>query len=127
MNGTTNEDRTNYFEELPNNQLDSACSSKPTACAPLKITQANLDNQRNTVQEERRQGIDNQPYGDASLDVDNLSYDNFAYKHSTIGSMTDLNAASVQDVSDFSASTTRRTTPCSRWSAISSRKKRLRK
>jgi predicted Zn-dependent peptidase len=53
------------------------------------------------VQEERRQGIDNQPYGRASLDLDNLSYDNFAYKHSTIGSMTDLNAATIQDVKDF--------------------------
>ena len=67
----------------------------------LNITQANLDNQRNAVQEERRQGVDNQPYGRAQLDVDNLSYDNFAYKHSTIGSMSDLNAANVDDVKDF--------------------------
>ncbi|MFZ3217476.1 MAG: pitrilysin family protein [Candidatus Acidiferrales bacterium] len=101
MNGTTNEDRTTYFEELPKNQLDLGLFLEADRMRALNITQANLDNQRNAVQEERRQGIDNQPYGRARLDVDNLSYDNFAYKHSTIGSMTDLNAASVEDVRDF--------------------------
>ena len=101
MNGTTNEDRTTYFEELPKNQLDLGLYLEADRMRALNITQANLDNQRNAVQEERRQGIDNQPYGRASLDLDNLSYDNFAYKHSTIGSMTDLNAATIQDVKDF--------------------------
>ena len=101
MNGTTNEDRTTYFEELPKNQLDLGLYLEADRMRALNITQANLDNQRNAVQEERRQGIDNQPYGRAQLDMDNLSYDNFAYKHSTIGSMTDLNAATLQDVSDF--------------------------
>src|SRR6202451_2737520 len=101
MNGNTTEDRTTYFEELPKNQLDLGLFLEADRMKSLNITQANLDNQRNAVQEERRQGIDNQPYGRAELDVDNLSYDNFAYKHSTIGSMSDLNAATVQDVSDF--------------------------
>src|SRR5208282_3623426 len=101
MNGTTNEDRTMYFEELPKNQLDLGLFLESDRMRSLAINQANLDNQRSTVQEERRQGIDNQPYGRAELDIDNLSFDNFAYKHSTIGSMSDLNAASVQDVADF--------------------------
>ncbi|MGA7626149.1 MAG: pitrilysin family protein [Candidatus Acidiferrales bacterium] len=101
MNGTTNEDRTTYFEELPKNQLDLGLFLEADRMRALNITQANLDNQRNAVQEERRQGIDNQPYGRAQLDVDNLAYDNFAYKHSTIGSMTDLNAATIEDVKDF--------------------------
>lgn len=101
MNGTTNEDRTTYFEELPKNQLDLGLFLESDRMRALNITQANLDNQRNAVQEERRQGIDNQPYGRAGLDLDNLSYDNFAYKHSTIGSMTDLNAATIEDVKDF--------------------------
>jgi zinc protease len=101
MNGTTNEDRTTYFEELPKNQLDLGLFLEADRMRALNVTQANLDNQRNAVQEERRQGIDNQPYGRAQLDLDNLAYDNFAYKHSTIGSMTDLNAASVDDVKDF--------------------------
>jgi zinc protease len=101
MNGTTNEDRTTYFEELPKNQLDLGLFLESDRMRALNITQANLDNQRNAVQEERRQGIDNQPYGRAQLDVDNLAYDNFAYKHSTIGSMADLNAATIDDVKDF--------------------------
>src|SRR5271155_3698584 len=101
MNGTTNEDRTTYFEELPKNQLELGLFLEADRMKALNITQANLDNQRNAVQEERRQGVDNQPYGRAQLDVDNLSYDNFAYKHSTIGSMSDLNAASIDDVKDF--------------------------
>src|SRR5271156_6183442 len=101
MNGTTNEDRTTYFEELPKNQLDLGLFLEADRMRSLNLNQANLDNQRNAVQEERRQGIDNQPYGRANLDIDNLAYDNFAYKHSTIGSMSDLNAASLQDVTDF--------------------------
>ncbi len=101
MNGTTNEDRTTYFEELPKNQLDLGLFLEADRMRALAITPANLENQRNAVQEERRQGVDNQPYGRANLDIDNLSYDNFAYKHSTIGSMTDLNAADVHDVSEF--------------------------
>ena len=101
MNGTTNEDRTNYFEELPKNQLDLALFLEADRMRSLALNQANLDNQRNAVQEERRVGIDNQPYGKSELEIDNLSYDNFAYKHSTIGSMDDLNAASLEDVKDF--------------------------
>src|SRR6202142_2630339 len=93
MNGTTNEDRTMYFEELPKNQLDLGFYLEADRMRALNITQANLDNQRQTVEEERRQSVDNQPYGKAEIDIDSLSYDNFAYKHSTIGSMIDLNAS----------------------------------
>jgi len=101
MNGTTSEDRTNYFESLPKNQLDLALFLESDRMRSLAINQANLDNQRNAVQEERRLGIDNRPYGHAFLEIDNLAYDNFAYKHSTIGEMTDLNAASLLDVQAF--------------------------
>ena len=101
MNGTTNEDRTNYFEELPKNQLDLGLYLEADRMRSLAVTQPNLDNQRAVVQEERRQSVDNQPYGHADLDIDNLSFDNFAYKHSTIGSMADLNHASLQDVQSF--------------------------
>ncbi len=101
MNGTTTEDRTNYFEELPKNQLDLALFLEADRMRSLAVNQANLDNQRNAVQEERRVSIDNQPYGKAELEIDNLSYDNFAYKHSTIGSMADLDAASLDDLKDF--------------------------
>jgi predicted Zn-dependent peptidase len=101
MNGTTNEDRTNYFEILPKNQLDLGLFLESDRMRSLAVNQSNLDNQRNAVQEERRLGEDNQPYGHAFLDIDNLAYDNFAYKHSTIGEMSDLNAASVDDVKGF--------------------------
>jgi len=101
MNGTTNEDRTNYFESLPKNQLDLALFLESDRMRALAVNQSNLDNQRNAVQEERRLGEDNQPYGHAELEIDNLAYDNFAYKHSTIGEMTDLNNASLDDVKAF--------------------------
>ncbi len=67
----------------------------------LAITKDNLDNQRNAVQEERRLGVDNQPYGKSGELQQELLYDNFAYKHSVIGSMDDLNAATVEDVAAF--------------------------
>ncbi|HKR02446.1 MAG TPA: pitrilysin family protein, partial [Pyrinomonadaceae bacterium] len=101
MNGTTNEDRTNYFEALPSNQLDLALFLEADRMKSLVISKDNLDNQRNAVQEERRQGVDNQPYGKSSEVQQELLYDNFAYKHTTIGSMEDLNAASVEDVASF--------------------------
>jgi zinc protease len=101
MNGTTNEDRTNYFEALPSNQLDLALFLEADRMKSLAITKENLDNQRNAVQEERRLGLDNQPYGKSQELHQELMYDNFAYKHSVIGSMEDLNAATVEDVSEF--------------------------
>jgi zinc protease len=101
MNGTTNKDRTVYFETLPSNQLDLGIFLEADRMRSLAITKDNLDNQRNAVQEERRLGVDNQPYGRTFEAVDELAYDNRAYEHSVIGSMTDLNAASVDDVASF--------------------------
>jgi len=101
MNGTTNEDRTNYFEALPSNQLELALYLESDRMRSLAVNQENLDNQRNVVQEERRIGLDNAPYGKSGEIQQALMYDNFAYKHDTIGSMTDLNAASVADVQAF--------------------------
>ena len=101
MNGTTNEDRTLYFETLPANQLELALFLESDRMRSLDITKANLDNQRNAVQEERRLGLDNQPYGRTFERVGEQAYDNPAYHHSVIGSMDDLNAASVDDVATF--------------------------
>jgi zinc protease len=100
-NGTTNADRTNYFETLPANQLELGIFLEADRMRALNITQANLDNQRETVQEERRQRIDNAPYGKTYEAVIETAYDNFPYQHPAIGSMEDLNAATVQDVADF--------------------------
>src|SRR5687768_17090109 len=101
MNGTTNKDRTLYYETLPSNQLDLGIFLEADRMKSLEITKENLDNQRNAVQEERRLGVDNQPYGRTFEVVDTLAYDNPAYEHSVIGSMDDLNAAAVDDVASF--------------------------
>jgi predicted Zn-dependent peptidase len=101
MNGTTNKDRTMYYETLPANQLDLGLFLEADRMKSLGITKDNLDNQRNAVQEERRSGVDNQPYGKTFEAIDDLAYDNFAYEHSVIGSMADLSAASVDDVAAF--------------------------
>ena len=101
MNGTTNKDRTMYYEVLPSNQLDLALFLEADRMRSLEITKDNLENQRNAVQEERRLGVDNQPYGRTFELVDELAYENFAYEHSVIGSMQDLSAATIDDVSAF--------------------------
>jgi len=101
MNGTTTEDRTNYFESFASNQLDLGLFLEADRMRSLAINQPNLDNQRNAVQEERRLSVDNQPYGRTSELLQETVYDNFANKHSVIGSMEDLNAATIKDVQDF--------------------------
>ena len=101
MNGTTNKERTLYFETMPANQLDAALFLEADRMRSLAIVKDNLDNQRNAVQEERRLRVDNQPYGRADEEIEALAFDNAAYKHSVIGSMADLNAASVEDVTAF--------------------------
>lgn len=101
LNGSTNNDQTNYFEELPKNQLDMALFLESDRMRALNITQANLDNQRNAVQEERRLRVDNQPYGKSSEELEAMAYDSFPYHHSVVGSMDDLNAATLSDVKDF--------------------------
>src|SRR6476646_4953512 len=101
MNGTTSKDRTMYYETLPANQLDLALFLEADRMRSLAITKDNLDNQRNAVQEERRLGVDNVPYGKTFEAIDELAYENFAYEHSVIGSMADLSAATVDDVAAF--------------------------
>ncbi len=100
-NGTTSPDRTNYYETLPSNQLELGIFLEADRMRAPNITQANFDNQRLTVQEERRQSYDNRPYGKTYEAVIELAYDSFPYKHSTIGSMEDLNAATLADAAEF--------------------------
>jgi zinc protease len=101
MNGTTNADRTLYYDTVPANQLELALFLEGDRMRSLDINKANLDNQRGAVQEERRLRVDNQAYGQTFERTGEQAYDNPAYKHSTIGSMEDLNAASVDDVATF--------------------------
>ena len=100
-NGTTNADRTNYFQTLPANQLELGLFLEADRMRSLNINQINFDNQRQTVQEERRQNYDNRAYGKSYEAVIQTAYDNFAYHHSTIGSMEDLNAATLKDAAEF--------------------------
>ncbi len=101
MNGTTSTERTNYFETLPANYLPLALWLESDRMYSLKVTQENLDNQRNAVQEEKRLRYDNQPYINAFLRINELIFKNPANAHSTIGSMEDLDAATIDDVRKF--------------------------
>jgi zinc protease len=101
MSGNANTDRTLFQEILPKNQIDLGLYLEADRMRSLAITKENLDSQRKVVKEERRQGLDSQPYGQTPERVDDLVYDNFPYKHSVIGSMADLDAATVEDVQQF--------------------------
>lgn len=100
-NGSTTEDRTNYFEVLPANQLSLGLWLEADRMRSLKVTTENFENQRETVKEERRLRVDNQPYGAAFLTADTLSYDFRPYSHTVIGKMQDLDNAEVGDVQAF--------------------------
>jgi zinc protease len=101
MNGTTSTERTNYYETLPASHLPLALWLESDRMRSLKVTQENLDNQRNAVQEEKRLRYDNQPYVNAFLRINELIFKNPANAHSTIGSMEDLDAATIADVQEF--------------------------
>jgi zinc protease len=101
LNGTTNSDRTNYFETVPANQLPTALWLESDRMRSLKITDENLKNQKEAVKEEKRLRRDNQPYGQVFDLMNEMTYKNFSNSHSTIGSMDDLNAATVEDVAEF--------------------------
>ncbi|HEY0078025.1 MAG TPA: pitrilysin family protein [Pyrinomonadaceae bacterium] len=101
LNGTTSSERTNYFETLPANQLPLALWLESDRMRSLKVTQENLDNQREAVKEEKRLNYDNRPYSEAFLRLNELIFVNPANAHSTIGSMDDLDAATIDDVREF--------------------------
>lgn len=101
MNGTTSSERTNYYETLPANQLPLGLWLESDRMRTLAVTQENLDNQREAVKEEKRLRYDNQPYGEVFDLIGTMIYKNFANAHSTIGSMEDLDDATVEDVQEF--------------------------
>jgi predicted Zn-dependent peptidase len=104
LNGSTWDDRTNYYENLPSNRLNLGLWLEADRMRSLAVTPANLDNQREAVKEERRMRIDNQPYATAFVDIMPAAFDStacFGYAHPGIGSMADLNAAQVGDVQAF--------------------------
>lgn len=104
INGSTNEDRTNYYETVPSNALELALWAEADRMGFLlpALTQARLDGQRGVVKNERRQRVDNQPYGQSMEKILELvNPPGHPYHHSVIGSMADLSAASLSDVQAF--------------------------
>ncbi|MEO8827950.1 pitrilysin family protein, partial [Lapillicoccus sp.] len=104
LNATTWFDRTNYFETVPKGALELALWLEADRHGHLldALNQENLDNQRDVVKEEKRQRYDNVPYGNALVDVYATIFpEGHPYHHPTIGSMEDLDAASLEDVHAF--------------------------
>ena len=106
LNGSTWLDRTNYFETVPSNQLELALWLEANRMGYLlpAMTQQKLDTQRDVVQNERRWSMDNQPYGSWWERLPALCFPpSHPFHHSLIGSMSDLDAASLEDVEQFFA------------------------
>src|SRR5262249_23778106 len=104
VNGTTNTDRTNFFATVPSGNLERMLWVESDRLATLAdaIDQKKLDNQRDVVKNERRQSLENVPYGRwYELAVQNLFPAGHPYSWSVIGSMQDLTAASLDDVKEF--------------------------
>ena len=103
LNGTTNTDRTNYFQNVPVEAFETALFMESDRMGHLlgAIDQAKLDEQRGVVQNEKRQG-ENNPYGATRQLVNDATYpQGHPYDHTVIGSMDDLNAASLDDVKEW--------------------------
>lgn len=104
INGSTNADRTNYYEVVPSNFLELALWLESDRLGFLlpAMTMDKLNNQRDVVKNERRQRYDNQPYGTAFEKISSLIYPkDHPYHWTTIGSLEDLSAASMEDVQSF--------------------------
>jgi zinc protease len=103
-NGSTTNDRTNYFEDVPSNALELALFLESDRMAYLldTMTPQRVDGQRDVVKNERRQSYENQPYGMASIEIDKMLWPaTHPYNWPTIGYMEDLTAASHSDVVEF--------------------------
>jgi zinc protease len=104
VNGTTNQDRTNYFATVPSGNLENLLwvEADRLATLPDGLTMEKLDNQRNVVKNERRQGLENQPYGRwFKIMNENLFPLGHPYHTDVIGTQEDLTAANMDDVKDF--------------------------
>ena len=105
-NATTWFDRTNYFETVPSHHLDLALWLEADRMGWMlpAMTAEKLENQRQVVMNERRQRYDNQPYGDWDERVQSLLFpEDHPYRHTVIGSMEDIAAATLDDIHDFFA------------------------
>jgi predicted Zn-dependent peptidase len=101
LNGTTSQDCTTYYESLPAHQLGLGLWLEADRMRSLAVSHDNFENQRQTVMEERRQRVDNSPYGEAFVRINEISYENWAYSHPVIGSWADLENAQLGQVQAF--------------------------
>jgi zinc protease len=100
-NAYTEDDVTVFWETVPAQYLPLVLWLEADRMASLRITKETFTNEREVVKEERRMRVDNQPYGRLNEIIYDQAFTTHPYKHATIGSMKDLEAASVEDVRDF--------------------------
>ena len=101
VNAYTTDDETVFWATVPAQYLPLALWLEADRMATLRIDEANFANEREVVKEERRLRVDNQPYGRLNEILYDYAFTTHPYKHPTIGSMKDLEAASIDDVRDF--------------------------
>ncbi len=103
-NGSTSRDRTNYFQTVPKDALEKMiwAEADKLCCFINTVTEPVLAKEKQVVKNEKRQGVDNQPYGHTQYVIDKALYpDSHPYSWQVIGSLADLDAATLQDVKDF--------------------------
>ncbi|MBE2218782.1 MAG: insulinase family protein [Ignavibacteria bacterium] len=101
LNGSTNQDRTNYYQTAPSNQLELLLWLESDRMGTLQVTQENFDNQRDVVKEEKRQRYDNAPYGSRWSEMMSRAFKDQTYEWTPIGSMEDLNSADLGYAQEF--------------------------
>ena len=101
LNGATDQDHTMYWEILPANRVNLSLWAAADRMDRLRVTERGFENQREVVKEERRMRVENQPYAGAQLALDTLATDWLPYRHLTIGTMADLDAATAADALEF--------------------------
>jgi zinc protease len=100
-NAETTDDTTNFFETFPNNYLERVLWLEADRMGSLNVSEENFKSEREVVKEERRVRVENQPYGYLQEDLRAAAFTEHAYHHTPIGSITDLNNATIEDVRAF--------------------------
>jgi zinc protease len=100
-NAETNDDSTNFYETFPSNILERVVWLEADRMGSLDVSEANFESERQVVEEERRVRVDNQPYGSIEEDLRAAAFTTHGYHHTPIGSIADLDKATLQEVRDF--------------------------
>jgi zinc protease len=100
-NAETNDDTTNFFETFPSHYLERMLWLEADRMGSLNVDEANFESERQVVEEERRVRVDNQPYGSLEQDLRAAAFTLHGYHHTPIGSIEDLNKATLADVREF--------------------------